>query len=314
MTKAQYQPSGWPVLRTEAPALGVSGRTLRGAEFRTVFAGVVVHATIPDTIVVRSRAAVLLAPEGAIISHFTAARMWGGRVPDNEWTHVSFMRDVRFRVRGIKPHRYRRRLDIRKRHGLEVTSPEQTFCDMARYLGLVDLVALGDSLVRKKRFSPEHLVQYAQAWSGQFASEVVTAARLVRSNVDSSPETALRVLMVLAGFPEPEIDIHIDEADGTTRYRIDMGYKRARLAIEYDGKWHDTLEQRAKDESRRTELEVEDDWTFVIVTGDDLYGDTEGLVQRLRAAAREAGVEVPPQPSQAWRQHFRVVYVSEQAS
>ena len=149
-----------------------------------------------------------------MISHFTAARLWGGRVPDNEWTHVSFMRDVRFRVRGIKPHRYRRRLDVRRWHGVPITSPEQTFGDMARFLGLVDLVALGDSLVRKGRFSPEHLSSYAQAWSGQFKADVEAAARLVRARVDSSPESALRVLMVLAGLPEPDIDIHIRDADG----------------------------------------------------------------------------------------------------
>lgn len=310
MTTADFQPSGWPVLRTAAAGIGVSDRALRSAEFRTVFAGVVVHATIPDTIVVRSRAAILLAPEGAIVSHFTAARLWGGRVPDNEWTHVSFMRDVRFRVRGIKPHRYRRRLDVRKRHGLEVTSPEQTFCDMARYLGLIDLVALGDSLVRKKRFSEDELVHYALAWSGQFSTEVVAAARLVRDRVDSSPETALRLLMVLAGFPEPDVDIHIRDADGNTRYRIDLGYRGVRLAIEYDGRWHDSPEQRELDELRRTELGVEEQWTFVIVTGDDLYQQTEDLVERLRAAARAAGVDIPKRASQAWRQHFRVVHVA----
>ena len=129
-----------PFLRAEAKNLGVSDRRLRSPDFRTVFTGVVVDARIPDTVVVRSRAAMLVCPEGGVLSHWTAARLWGGVVPDNEWIHVAFMRDVRFRVSGAKPHRFRHRLDIRFRHGLPVTSPAQTFCHLARHLGLVDLV------------------------------------------------------------------------------------------------------------------------------------------------------------------------------
>src|SRR5688572_23335649 len=102
-----------PFLRREAASLGVSERHLRSPAYRTVFTGVVIDSRIPDTVVVRARAALLLAPEGGIVSHWTAARLWGGVVPDNDWTHISFMRDVRFRVRGVKHHRFRHRLDVK---------------------------------------------------------------------------------------------------------------------------------------------------------------------------------------------------------
>ena len=71
------------------------------------------------------------------MSHWTAARIWGGVVPDNDWTHISFMRDVRFRIRGVKHHRFRHRLDIRQWQGVPLTSPGQTFCHLARNLGLL---------------------------------------------------------------------------------------------------------------------------------------------------------------------------------
>ncbi|WP_377644079.1 hypothetical protein [Oryzobacter terrae] len=310
MTSSPPPNSSWPILRTEARSLGVTDRALRSSKFRTILPGVVVSSIVPDTVVVRARAAILLAPDGGVISHFTAARLWGGRVPDNEWTHVSFMRDVRFRVRGIRPHRYRRRLDVRKWHGVPVTSPEQTFCDMARFLGLVDLVALGDSLVRKSRLSPEHLSSYAEGWSGQFKADAVAAARLVRARVDSSPETALRLLLVLAGLPEPDIDIHIRAVDGTLRFRIELGYENVRFAIEYDGRWHEGAAQREKDRARRTHLSEEEGWTFVVVTGDELYNATETLLVRIVDAARSAGVPVPDRLSDGWRQHFRVINVA----
>lgn len=299
-----------PFLRREAASLGVPERLLRGPAFRRVFTGVVVDAAIPDTVVVRARAALLLAPEGGVASHWTAARLWGGVVPDNEWTHISFMRDVRFRVGGIKHHRFRHRLDIKRRHGVPVTSPQQTFCHLANHLGLVDLIALGDRLVRKGRCTPGELVAYAHAWPGQCRTEALRAALLVRDRVDSVPETALRLIMVLAGLPEPEVDIRIEDADGHTRFRIDLGYKKVRLAIEYDGRWHDEEEQRERDEVRRAVLGVEEGWTFVIVRAEDLYEHPEVLLARLVAALRAHGVPVQAVLSDAWRQHFRVLTVA----
>ncbi len=302
-------PLTWPFLRSEASALGLRERALRGPGYRPVIHGVLVDARVPDTVVTRGRAALLVAPEGAVLSHWTAARLWGGRVPDNDFTHVSFMRRVRLRVHGVKPHCFRHRLDVKHRHGLPVTSPAQTFCHMGRFLGLVDLVALGDSLVRKGRCTPDELDAYATDWPGQFRSECVEAARFVRERVDSSPETALRLLMVLAGLPEPQVDIRIRDAHGNARFRIDLGYEGVRLAIEYDGRWHRVGEQPAKDEARRGEL-GRDGWSFVVVSGDELYGDPEQLLERLATALREHGIPVPERLSAAWRPHFRVVRVA----
>ena len=263
-------------------------------------------ASMPDTVVVRARAALLVAPEGGVLSHWTSARLWGGVVPDNEWTHIAFMRDVRLRLRGIKPHRFRHRLDVKRRHGLPVTSPEQTFCHLARHLGLVDLVALGDRFVKKQRCSPADLVSYADGWVAQCRHEALDAARLVRDRVDSVPETALRVLMVLAGLPEPQVDIQIHDADGNVRFRLDLGYEGARLAIEYDGRWHEEEEQANKDRIRRTSLSTEGGWTFAVVTANDLYGTPDALLARLHATMRDHGIPVPPRLSDAWRAHFRV--------
>lgn len=280
------------------------------SEFRSIFDGVVVAAVVPDTVAVRARAALLRAPEGAVVSHWTAARLWGGVVPDNEWTHISFMRDVRFRVRGVKHHRFRHRLDIKRRHGVPVTSPEQTFCHLAAHLGLVDLVALGDRLVKKGRCSMADLVSYAEGWEGQCQQEAVFAARLVRDRVDSVPETALRLLMVLAGLPEPEVDIRLHDADGRVRFRIELGYEGSLLAIEYDGRWHDAPEQKVHDDTRRSGLSTREGWRFVVVKTEELYDFPGTLLERIRDEMRSRGIPVPAVLSDDWRQHFRVMTVA----
>lgn len=299
-----------PFLTNECTSWGVSRRRLATSEFRGIFDGVVVASVVPDTVVVRARAALLRAPEGAVVSHWTAARLWGGVVPDNEWTHISFMRDVRFRVRGVKHHRFRHRLDIKRRHGVTVTSPEQTFCHLAKHLGLVDLVALGDRLAKKSRCSTADLVAYAEGWEGQCQHEAVFAARLVRDRVDSVPETALRLLMVLAGLPEPEVDIRLYDDEGRLRFRIELGFEGVLLAIEYDGRWHDAPEQREHDEARRSGLSSREGWTFVVVKTEELYDFPEILLERLAGEMRTLGIPVPTVLSDAWRQHFRILTVA----
>ena len=82
------------------------------------------------------------------------------------------------------------------------------------------------------------------------------------------------------------------------RYRIDLGFEGVRLAIEYDGRWHDTDEQREHDEARRAALSTDDGWTFVIVHAEDLFEQPAALLDRLVSELRGHGV---PGPGRAWR-------------
>lgn len=294
-----------PFTPDEARDGGLSRTQLRSELFRKIFHGMYIDARIPDTLVVRARAALRLAAEGGVLSHWTAARLWGGVVPENANIHISFMRDLRLRVDGIKPHRFRHRLHIVKRHGLPVTGPEQTFVHLARFLNLLDLVALGDSLVRKEVTTPQALLAYALAWEGQCRREAVTAARLVRERVDSVPETKLRLLLVLAGLPEPEVDIRIHDAEGVVVFRLDLGYRAAKLAFEYDGRWHDEGDQPVKDELRREHLSREEGWTFEIFVAKDVFETPEATIERAAAALESMGIHVPRPLSDIWRPHFR---------
>ena len=65
-----------PFLIRDAPALGIRPSDLRSPRYRRIFRGVGVHSEVPDTVVVRSRAALLLAPRGLPAS----ARVFGAMV------------------------------------------------------------------------------------------------------------------------------------------------------------------------------------------------------------------------------------------
>ena len=65
-----------------------------------------------------------------------------------------------------------------------ITTPIQTFLDLAPELSLVDLVVLGDSLIRRGRLTPEMLVEAATTRRGRGCRLARRAAALVRPEVD----------------------------------------------------------------------------------------------------------------------------------
>lgn len=293
-----------PFTHAEARAAGVSDRALRGPSIRKIFPNVYVAATIPDTLVVRCRAALRILPSDTVFSHYTAAKLWGGTVPDNPNVHVAFARPVSCAVPGIKVHRftYPFATDAR-RHGLAATTPEQTLLHLARPLDLVELVACGDQLVRRRLTTPADLVRAAENYLGQGGQLARRAGLLCRDHVDSSTETRVRLLMVLAGLPEPTVNHTIRRPDGSVQYRLDLSFPEYKLAIEYDGRWHDDPMQQARDEARRTDLR-ERGWRIVVLHAEDLFETPEATLVGLHEELARCGIPVPAVVDDGWRLHF----------
>lgn len=183
-------------------------RDLAGPKYQRVFYNLYVSSATPVTALLRARAALKVSPGGSHASHFTAGEIWCDWVPEQAETHVSTPRDAsRCQRRGIRPHDIHDGAHVLSYHGILVSSPAQTFLDMATVADLVDLVVFGDSLVRAGHLSPEELVEAADAWQGPGRKLARRAARLVRKGVDSPMESRLRMLIVLAGLPEPQVNV-----------------------------------------------------------------------------------------------------------
>ena len=154
--------------------------------------------------------------------------------------------------------------------GVRLTTPVQTFLDLSDGLAIVDLVVLGDSLVKAKRVTPERLIDAAASSPGRSRRLARRAASLVRAEVDSPMESRLRMLMILAGLPEPVVNHKIRWPDGTVRFRFDLCYPGHRLIIEYDGRQHAEGKQWDTDVDRREWMDGEG-WRLVVVRSKDLY-------------------------------------------
>jgi hypothetical protein len=240
------------------------------------------------------------------VSHFTAARLLGAPVPHHPLEHVTVACHGSRRQRlGIRCHVARlEAAEVQVMQGVRLTAPERLFLDMASALMLVDLVVLGDWLVRKGFTSPRALIDLCRRTHGRHVVHARRAAAYVRERVDSPMETRLRMLLVLAGLPEPVVNLTIRDDDGGPLMRLDLAYPRVRLAVEYDGRHHvEVIDQWEKDLDRREALD-DDAWRLLVVTSRGIYREPQRTVDRVWTALRKRGWRPLPRPADDWRPHF----------
>ena len=117
-------------------------------------------------------------------------------------------------------------------------------------------------------------------------------------------ETRLRLLLVLAGLPEPDVNFILRAPGGSWQRRFDLCYPGVRLIIEYDGRQHAfDHEQRSTDIARREELDGLN-WRLIVIESDGIYTDPLRTLQRVRDALAERGVRVPRVFRAEWTRHF----------
>ena len=131
------------------------------------------------------------------------------------------------------------------------------------------------------------------------------AARWVRVGVDSIMKTRLRMLIVLAGLPEPTVGHVIRRDDGSRLHRIDLAYLGLLIAVEYDGRQHAAnTAQWNKGIRRREDLENRG-WRVIVVTAEGVYASPEETLERVRRILRDRGESAGRRrPSVEWHRCF----------
>lgn len=296
-----------PFTRRAALSASLTDHDLQSPRYQRIFHGIYVRAGVQLTCSVRAAAALLVAPAGSYVSHYTAALLWGGWAPASADTHISSPGPLsRTQRQGIAAHRADPALRPVIRSGLPVAPATVVFLDLAAAgLGLVDLVAVGDSLVAAKTTSQQELLDAAAMVSGPGCRRARRAARWVRAGVDSVMESRLRMMMVLARLPEPQVNVILRADDGTWDARIELAYRGILLAIEYEGRQHaESTKQWNKDIRRRTRLEALG-WRFILVTAEGVFDRPEETVNDIRNALRDRGQSTTRcRPSVEWRREF----------
>ncbi len=295
-----------PFTRADAVAAGIDLRMLAGSRFRRIFHGVYISSAVPDDPFVRAAAALCFHPNGAYASHLSAARLYNLPVSGAGLEHVCVLspEDRRHR-KGVLSHLAPAEPSVIKVRGVRVSSALETFVALAEILDLVDVVVVGDAMTRLRLVTPAELVVKASAISGSGAAKARRAASLVRIGVDSPMETRLRLLIVLAGLPEPKVNHTVRDRHGDVVMRFDLSYPSLKLLIEYDGRQHaEDSAQWVRDLERR-ELLDNDGWKLLVVTAEGIFKDPGLTLSRVRAALKERGAtKLPRRLRTEWEIHF----------
>ena len=301
MPHPQPLPSDLPPLFSVADAVahGVSRGRLSRDDLRRPFYGVRAAGIHPGPADVRSRCAEY-APRlkpWQFFSHETALELAGAPMP--EWPyrpaiHVSAHRPAREpRVAGVRGHRLQLREPAtwRNETGLPIEHPVRAWRQAATVWSLDDLVAAADFLV----CGPTPLASVADlraeiALMGDTRARVLRRAlSLVRPGVRSPRETRLRLRIVRAGLPEPEVNWVLRDFRGRPVAELDLAYPRWRVAVEYDGRVHsEDAVQFAKDADRWDRIRALG-WEHVRILDHHLRGSGDIAVRKVAEALSRAG-------------------------
>lgn len=270
-----------------------AGLTRRAIEYRIearrlyrVHRGVL--SIVPRELMTRNAffmAAVLAGGPGAVLSHRSAAALWGMRGASGGRVEITVPKKLGRRL-GLRAHRAQLPGDeITTVDGIPVTSPPRTILDLAAGLQRHELertIEQAQVLRLQDRLSVSDLLDRYPGRRGTATLRGLIEAGKVRERVTRS-ELERRFLSLLeeAGLPLPSTNVHLT-ADGHT-YEVDCLWAQERLVVELDSRaFHDDDAAFDRDRARDRRLAAAG-WTTLRVTWRQIEEDAAGVLADLKA-------------------------------
>ncbi|PJJ53627.1 hypothetical protein CLV56_3118 [Mumia flava] len=292
--------SDGPFSYRQAREARLSKKVLHGQRFRRVFPEVWVLRDHGMTLLDWITAASLAVPDDA---HLTdAARMVALGYDDLPFRPICFVleRDHHVDIDGILVHRT---LRLPPCDDIGVT-PAAAFVGCCAHEAMIDLIALGDWLVRHGHASVPEIVELAteDAWrpGAERALEVV---RLLDPRARSPRESKLRACLVVAGLPKPECNVDL-VVDDRRLGCVDLLYRRWLLVVEYEGRQHAESPEQFGTDISRYEGFRDHHVAYVQITN-ARFSQPRATVLRVYRALVERGYDGPrPKFGARWRNLF----------
>ncbi|MFT4157770.1 MAG: hypothetical protein QM630_07580 [Microbacterium sp.] len=294
----------------DAVSAGIARSRLNAADVRHPHHGVYAGTGADDPLERRCRELAIVFSGSRVFSHLTAARLWGMPMPfawseDEDLHTIAHRGAAPIRRPGVVGWETERDLKMTTHRGVLLTQPAETWCQLAmpgatgvdesgrrRSLSRDWLVAAAEYLltgpkvdgVRTPLCAREHLIAALARHRGKRGVKAARQAlELVRTPVHSPRETLLRLLLVDQGLPEPEVQFAVVTADGIRH--ADLGYRAARLLIEYQGDHHRTDQNQWREDLTRIQLFQDAGYDVICVGADDIAPpNRRRLVERIRRA------------------------------
>jgi very-short-patch-repair endonuclease len=232
-------------------------------------------------------AALLACGPGSVVSHRSAARLWGMATRAARSASDPVEVTVAGRNPGSKPglliYRARRldRRDVRCVDGIATTAPARTLLDLATVFPIDDLEVVYADAIARRLVQPTELAEVLDRSRGRRGAEAVRhlnglalGAGLTRS------EAERRMLAVLkaAALPQPQANARVGG------YEVDFLWREQRVIVEVDGyAFHAGRASFERDRERDAAL-VARGYVVLRVTWRQLVARRDAIVARIAAA------------------------------
>lgn len=296
-------PPGVAFTVAQGRSSGVADGRMRGRDLDRPHHGVRARALDSTHLVDRCTALLPLMGDDQVFSHLTAAALLGMPLPTevrpSDPLDVLTIGARRMRRPGVAGRQTGdTEMPVRFIGHLPVVAPARTWCHLAETgrAARIDrrwLVAIGDHVIsgtrgvgRRMPALAEHaeLMEAAGAHGSRRGAAALTwALPRLRRPVDSPRESLLRLILVAGGLPEPEVQFAVTTSQGIRH--ADLGYRDARLLIEYQGDDHRTSRKRWLEDLTRRQLFEDAGYRVMELGAADLV-DEHALVARVRRALR----------------------------
>ena len=278
----------------EAKRLGVSRGRTRSTSLTVPYHGVRTTGQVRSTLERAIAYSHWMAPT-QFFSHLTAAELLGLRLPEGFRAgdlHVSSVPPSRApRSRGVIGHQASPLFALEAAYSLPVSSAIDTWLMLASSLSVDELTVMGDGLVSRLRPATD-VTGLASALAGAAGrrglGRLISALKQIRPNTDSARETLLRLVVVRAGFPEPEVNGAIVNSFGATVAHGDLVFRDCRTILEYDGGHHRADERQFNIDIDRLDQLMEEEWR-VIRVNKNLMARRATLLGKIETALMRGG-------------------------
>ena len=193
----------------------------------------------------RAYAVVLACAPDGVLSHGSAASLWG--IYDRWWTPFEVIVETARRRPGIRVRRATlAKEDVRRHLGIRVTSPARTVFDIAPRLTDKALTRAVNELRIKRLLKLEQLAELATRLPRhRGASRVKPLVENSRGPTRSELEDAFVAFTERFGLPRPEMNARV------AGYEVDALFREQRVIVELDGyEFHGTRQAFEKDRER----------------------------------------------------------------
>jgi very-short-patch-repair endonuclease len=265
---------------------GVSSKQLRAKDVVRLSRDTYLPRALLSSLPERIAAVLLTAPPDAVVSHLTAAAIWGLEIPlqpADARIHLTVATGSAVRARADRAvHRSPLTADqVEARLGFRVTTPPRTWRDLAMVLLPAALLAVTDQLLAHWCSRDQLAAALALRPSGRGSARARSVLAIGDPRSDSPMESVLRWLLHVAGVPTPVLQHEIWTPQG--RFETDFAWPALKVLVEFDGDHHRDRKTFVADLQRQNAL-VAAGWTILRFSSADVLGHPDRVVAQIERA------------------------------